>query len=146
MRTIYTIGSNGKNAEKFFTLLAENSVKTVIDVRLNNTSQLAGFSKKQDLIFFLGKICNIDYLHIPLLAPTDSILKSYKKSEITWNEYEEQYKKLIASRYEQNEFVKMDWTDSCLLCSEATPERCHRRLAADFIISRNLADKVVHLV
>ena len=89
---IYTIGFTKKNAEKFFTLLKNNQVKKVIDVRLNNVSQLAGFAKRDDLIFFLREMCNCEYEHIPDLAPTEEILKPYKKGEISWENYEEKFR------------------------------------------------------
>ena len=96
--TIYTIGFTKKNADKFFNLLKSNQVKKVIDVRLNNVSQLAGFAKRDDLIFFLREICNCEYEHIPDLAPTEEILKPYKKGEIVWAQYEEKFMTLMAQR------------------------------------------------
>lgn len=139
---IYTIGFTKKSAKDFFKKLIENKVKTVIDIRLNNTSQLAGYAKKDDLIYFLKEICNINYIHKPEFAPSEEILKNYKNKKIDWQEYEKQYIQLLKDRkilekIDINEFVNV-----CLLCSESKPEKCHRRLFADFL-SKNFSNVVV---
>lgn len=148
MATIYTIGFTKKSAEQFFNLLLSNSVNKVIDVRLNNSSQLAGFSKGDDLKFFLNKIGDIQYSHELVFAPTKSILDRYKKGEIDWNVYEKEYEKLMLER---DVFVYIEgkgeefWDGACLLCSEDTPQNCHRRLAALEILSIYPDMDVVHL-
>lgn len=133
MSKIYTIGFTKKSAENFFKLLTDNAVKKVIDVRLNNSSQLAGFSKGEDLKFFLKSIGNIEYVHEVIFAPTKEILDDYKKGKIDWKAYETQYDMLMRKR-KVDEYIEKKgkdyWKDACLLCSEELPENCHRRLAS----------------
>lgn len=145
MTKIYTIGFAGKNAEHFFTLLQHSDIKLLVDIRLNNTSQLSAYAKKQDLEYFLHKICNIDYVHLELFAPTKEILDSYKKKKITWDQYEDDYLKLIERRKVKNSLKNFDFDGACLLCSEPTPEHCHRRLAAEFIRDNFDIQRIVHL-
>lgn len=130
---IYTIGFTKKSAETFFTSLQHAQVKRLIDIRLNNTSQLAGFTKKDDLQYFTKAICDIDYLHLPELAPTADILDTFKKQKSTdWQQYERQFLELMQSREIEN--MSRDTLDgACLLCSEETPEHCHRRLVAEYL-------------
>ena len=133
---LFTIGFTRKTAEKFFRLLSESGVKRVVDVRLNNSSQLAGFSKQTDLQYFLKELCGIDYVHVPDLAPTKSILDAYKKHKGSWDVYEQEFFSLMESR-RIDEVLARDIIDqSCLLCSEDKPHHCHRRLVAEY-----LADK-----
>ena len=145
---IFTIGFTQKNAETFFGLLKENGVKTLIDVRLNNTSQLAAFAKGGDLKFFLSAIVGAEYIHDTLLAPTESLLKRYKKGETTWEEYEVEFKDIMKER-DIAEHIRKMYADSpspaCLLCSEATPEHCHRRLVADLFAEVFPHSEVIHL-
>ena len=96
--TVSTIGFTKTAAEGFFERLLSAGVKTVIDVRLHNTSQLAGFAKAGDLAYFLDKIGGIQYVHQPLLAPTDLMLKSYKKEKGDWRIYEKEFMELMAER------------------------------------------------
>jgi len=130
---IHTIGFTQKSAEKFFGSLLAAGVKRVIDTRLHSTSQLSGFAKQDDLRFFLGKIGAIDYQHEPLLAPTPDILDRYKKKAITWNQYEDAYLQLIRERRIEGKLSPETLEDACLLCSEAQPHHCHRRLAAEYL-------------
>ena len=139
---IFTIGFTKKSAEDFFKKLLENNVKTVIDIRLNNTSQLAGYAKKDDLIYFLKEIGNINYIHKPELAPSEEILKDYKNKKIDWQEYEKQYIQLLEERKILEKIDINEFNDACLLCSENTPEKCHRRLLTDFL-SNNFGNVVV---
>lgn len=134
---IYTIGFTQKNAEIFFGLIKVNNISKLIDVRLNNVSQLAGFAKKDDLKFFLKEICNCDYIHLPDLAPTTEILKPYKNKEITWEHYEEKFMNLMSSRRIEKYIDSKTLENSCLLCSEHQPHQCHRRLVIDYL---NLSD------
>lgn len=136
IETVYTIGFTKKTAEHFFELLRKNGVKKVIDTRLNNESQLAGFSKKEDLKYFLKSILNVDYVHKPELAPTDDILKAYKKKEISWDEYEKRYLQLISERHIEEKISPEELNNSCLLCSEHKPDKCHRRLLANYLKSK----------
>ena len=133
MTHIYTIGFTKKSAETFFTKLCASGAKRLVDVRLNNVSQLAGFAKKEDLTYFLRVICGIEYVHVPLLAPTQEMLDKYKKQKGDWNEYEIEFLALMASRRVEDEVAKEVLADACLLCSEDTPEHCHRRLVAEYL-------------
>lgn len=117
-----------------------------MDVRLNNTSQLAGFAKRDDLQYFLREICQAEYVHEPVLAPTQDILDAYKKKSIDWDEYARRYRELLVSRKAE---VAVDRSlfdvPAVLLCSEPTAERCHRRLAAEYLAEHWADVKVVHL-
>jgi uncharacterized protein (DUF488 family) len=130
---LFTIGFGKTTAEKFFTLLREAGVRRVLDVRLNNTSQLAGFSKKDDLRFFLREVGGIEYMHLPELAPTQAILDAYKKHKGSWAVYEQEFNALMAKRAIEKA-VPRDVADlGCLLCSEKKPHHCHRRLVAEYL-------------
>lgn len=129
---LYTIGFTKKNAKQFFGLIQNSGVKKVLDTRLNNVSQLAGFTKRDDLAFFLEKVVGVSYDHALKLAPTDDILKRYKKGEISWDAYAKAYNELIGERHVENAFSPEVLNGACLLCSEASPHHCHRRLAAEF--------------
>ena len=130
---LFTIGFTKKSAETFFTRLKSAGVKRLIDVRLNNVSQLAGFTKKDDLRYFTKVICNIDYVHLLEFAPTPDILDPYKKVKNgDWNLYERQFIDLIRSRHIEN--TPREILDGgCLLCSEEKPHHCHRRLVAEYL-------------
>ena len=130
---LYTIGFTKKNAEQFFNILRESNVKRIIDVRLKNVSQLAGFAKRDDLRFFLKELCHADYIHLPQCAPTKEILDTYKKDGEDWKKYENNFIPLIKTRKIEN-ILTTDLLDhGCLLCSESTPEQCHRRLVAEYM-------------
>lgn len=130
---ISTIGFTEKKAERFFSLIQLSGCKRVIDVRLNNVSQLSGFAKKDDLKYFLSEICQVDYIHIPELAPTKEILKPYQNKEITWKQYEDKFLELMAKR-KIEQLVKPEIIeDGCLLCSEHLPHQCHRRLVVEYL-------------
>ena len=143
---LFTIGFTQKIAEQFFETLIKSGVKRVIDTRLNNVSQLAGFAKKPDLAYFLQKIGGIEYIHILDLAPTKDILDAYKKKEITWDSYEQKFNQLITQRKIESK-LSIDIIDkSCLLCSELKPHNCHRRLVAEYLqnnLEKNI--KIHHL-
>ena len=143
---IYTIGFTKKTAEKFFSLLKTNRIRRLLDVRLNNVSQLAGFTKKDDLAFFLKTICNADYLHELLLAPTQDLLDAYKKNKGSWEIYEEQFNELIRNRaIEQQIDRELFETPTALLCSEPTAQHCHRRLVAEYLKNEWGDVSIVHL-
>ncbi len=144
MNTIYTIGFAGKNAKTFFELLRNNKIQLLIDVRLNNVSQLAGYTKKNDLEFFLKEICDIKYCHLPILAPTKEILDGYKKGEIDWSSYEQEYMVLIDKRKIGPTIQNINFNMACLLCSEKTADMCHRRLAAEILKKDGYVDKIIH--
>jgi uncharacterized protein (DUF488 family) len=130
---IFTIGFTRKSAETFFTRLTDAGVRRLIDVRLNNSSQLAGFTKKEDLRYFTKAICNMDYVHHSEFAPTADILDPYKKAENgDWDLYERRFLDLMRSR--RIEDTSRELLDGgCLLCSEEKPDRCHRRLVAEYL-------------
>jgi len=133
---LFTIGFTKKSAEIFFTRLQSAGVKRLIDVRLNNVSQLAGFAKKDDLRYFTKAICNIDYVHLTALAPTKSMLDAYKKQKGDWQVYEAQFLDLMKERRIE-ETTPPDLLDGgCLLCSEERPHHCHRRLVAEYLRDR----------
>lgn len=131
--TLCTIGFAKKSAEEFFSILKANGVKILIDIRLNNVSQLAGFTKKDDLKYFLKEICHIDYLYRPEFAPTKDILNGYKKKEISWPIYEKKYLDLLSQRQASEKIELDEFNMSCLLCSEPKADHCHRRLFAEYI-------------
>jgi uncharacterized protein (DUF488 family) len=130
---VFTIGFTKKNAEVFFNRLRQPGLARLVDIRLNNVSQLAGFTKKDDLRFFLREIIKIDYAHVVDLAPNQDILEEYKKNGEDWVKYEQQFMALMASRQVENKVSKELVNGGCFLCSEATPDRCHRRLAAEYL-------------
>lgn len=130
---LFTIGFTQKSAETFFSAVKNSGAERIVDVRLNNTSQLAGFAKQEDLRFFLRQICGVDYWHEPLLVPTADILDAYKKKRMGWDEYERHFVALIRQRQIEKSVSKEILSGSCLLCSEATPHQCHRRLVAEYL-------------
>ncbi len=131
---IYTIGFTQKSAERFFGLLREAGIRRLLDVRLNNSSQLAAFAKQDDLRYFLREILGAEYLHAPVFAPTDELLKGYKGKTLDWPGYEREYARLLDERKPEQSFgPEFFATPTVLLCSEADPERCHRRLAAEHL-------------
>lgn len=143
---IYTIGFTQKNAENFFKFLKVSGVKTLIDVRLNNVSQLAGFAKKDDLKYFLRELCGAEYVHSPELAPTKDILNAYKRGDITWVAYEDKFLNLMAQRTIEKSINAELLDNGCLLCSEHEPHFCHRRLVIEYLNENsNLGLKVKHL-
>ena len=130
---LFTIGFTRKSAQKFFGLLSSSGVERVVDVRLNNVSQLAGFAKRDDLEYFLRRVCGIDYVHLPALAPTQEMLADYRKDHKDWNIYEKQFLDLMRERRIEEEIPREIVDGGCLLCSEDKPHRCHRRLVARYL-------------
>ncbi len=141
---IFTIGFAQKSAEKFFTLLTDNKVKKLIDIRLNNKSQLAGFANAKHLPYFL-KLHSIDYEYKPELAPTKELLNGYKNKEVDWQEYEKIYNKILLDRDILNTISINELGNSVFLCSEPTAEQCHRRLAAEYLANSSNNIKIKHL-
>ncbi|MGA8367931.1 MAG: DUF488 family protein [Candidatus Acidiferrales bacterium] len=142
---IFTIGFTKKSAEEFFTLLKNPDIHRLVDIRLNNVSQLAGFTKRDDLRYFLKAICNIDYVHAPLLAPTKTMLDAYKKNGGDWASYEAAFLNLIRERQIERSTSKELLANACLLCSEAKPDHCHRRLVAEYLEEKWGNVTVTHL-
>jgi len=128
---LFTIGFTKKNAREFFTRLRQPGLRRVVDVRLSNTSQLAGFTKKGDIEFFLKEICGLDYVHLPALAPTAEIMEAGRKGG--GNAWERDFLALLATRRVEETVPRELLDGSCLLCSEAKPDRCHRRLVAEYL-------------
>jgi uncharacterized protein (DUF488 family) len=143
---IYTIGFTKTSAEAFFGKLIKAGVKKIIDARLNNSSQLAGFAKKDDLKYFLKALGNIDYVHVPALAPSEEILAEYKKNKGGWQTYEKKFIALLAERQIENIINSAELDQSCLLCSEHLPDHCHRRLVAEYLKSKWGNVEIEHLV
>lgn len=135
MRKIFTIGFTRMTAEEFFTTLEDNGVRKVIDVRLFNKSQLLGFSKYPDIEYFLRKILDVEYFHDRNFAPSEVLLDSYKKKYIDWEGYEEAFAKLMKKR-DIDVYIADNYANEenyCLLCTEVSPDNCHRRLVAEKI-------------
>ena len=141
---LFTIGFSKKSAEEFFTLLTKNRIKKLIDIRLNNKSQLAGFTNAKHLPYFL-KLHNIEYEYKPELAPTKELLDGYKKKQISWQEYEKIYNKILLDRNILNFIKKDELNNSVFLCSEPTPTHCHRRLLAEYIAKHFDNVEIKHL-
>lgn len=144
---IFTLGFTKKSAEQFFGLIKENNIDLLLDIRLNNSSQLAGFSKGSDLEFFLNEICNCKYNYDSLFAPTTELMNGFKDKKISLEQYEQQYIDLMVSRgaikHFLNRYTKVE--NLCLLCSEDKPDQCHRRILADMLKSELPTIKVLHI-
>jgi len=144
---LYTIGFTQKNAEVFFEQLRQNGVQRLVDIRLKPKGQLAGFTKQDDLPFFLNKlVAGCQYVHMPGLAPTKEILNDYRKDG-DWQRYEMHFERLLDERripavLNRSEFERFP---SCLLCSESTPKQCHRRLVAERISKYWNDVEIIHL-
>jgi uncharacterized protein (DUF488 family) len=131
---IYSIGFTQKTAEQFFTRIKDAGIRLLLDVRLNNVSQLAGFAKRADLAFFLDRICGAGYLHEPMLAPTQEMLDAYRSKAASWQEYEARFRALMAERQiERNLDRTLFERPTVLLCSEPAADRCHRRLVIEYL-------------
>lgn len=142
---LYTIGFTKTTAESFFSRLSGAGIKKVVDVRLNNVSQLAGFAKKNDLQYFLRAICGIGYEHRPELAPTQDILDAYKKHRGDWAIYAQRFLELMARRNIEDTIPRSAVNEACLMCSEDKPHHCHRRLAAEYLKDKWGDVDIVHL-
>jgi uncharacterized protein (DUF488 family) len=145
MIKLYTIGFTGKSAEAFFELLEQNQVKKIIDTRIRNNSQLSGFAKGKDLAFFARRLANIDYEHELKFAPTKELLATYRQKNISWDEYTREYIHLLATRNVKEEVDTEALHQCCLLCSEHSPEKCHRRLLAEYLKEINPDIEIIHL-
>ena len=143
---LFTIGFTKKSAEDFFSKLRRAGARRVVDVRLNNVSQLAGFAKRRDLEYFLRELCDMDYVHLPELAPMEETLDRYKKQKGEWSVYEREFLELMRQRRIEETIPEEVLADGCLLCSEDKPHRCHRRLVAEYLKDRRGDVEVVHLV
>lgn len=144
---LFTIGFTQKSAEQFFELIKKERVELLIDIRLNNRSQLAGFTKGPDLQYFLQKICQCNYIHCEEYAPTKELLEQYKRGKIGWEEYVNIFMPLMKQRSAPQTFFKRfsKYNRICLLCSEPTPEKCHRRLLAEMLQSQDQTIIIKHI-
>jgi len=143
---IYSIGFTQKTAEQFFGLLKRSGIRQLLDVRLNNVSQLAGFTKRDDLRFFVGEICGAEYRHEPLLAPAKEILDRYKKGKGSWEEYERRFVALMKERRIEEKLDRSLFSlPTALLCSEPTAEHCHRRLVLEYLAEKWGDLRILHL-
>ena len=136
MSTLFTIGFAGKSAGVFFDSLIKHRVRIVIDIRLNNKSQLAGFTKKDDLRYFLKEIAGIEYVHSLDLAPTEKLLKDYRTNRISWSDLERSLVELVRKRQVIGNYSTNDLDRACLLCSEHDAKKCHRSLIAELFHKR----------
>lgn len=142
---VFTIGFTKKPAHRFFHLLRSSGARRIVDVRLNNVSQLAGFAKRDDLAFFLAEVCGMDYVHVPALAPTKQLLDDYKKRRCDWNTYEIRFLDLMRKRRVEQTVARDIVSDGCLLCSEDTADYCHRRLVVEYLDQHWGGLQVTHL-
>lgn len=142
---LFTIGFARKTAEEFFGLLTGAGVRRVIDVRLHNTSQMAGFTKRDDLRYFLRAIGGVDYLHVPELAPTAELLDDYRKKRIGWDAFEPAFVRLMSSRGVEHAVDRGLLERGCLLCSEPDAQHCHRRLIAEYLRDVYGGVRICHL-
>lgn len=143
---VYSIGFTKRTAAEFFGALKRVGIKRLLDVRLNNSSQLAGFTKRDDLPFFLKEICGAEYVHEPLLAPTQDLLDAYKKQKGSWENYERKFLQLMADRRVENRIDRnLFAVPTALLCSETTADHCHRRLVLEYLGKKWGDVKIVHL-
>lgn len=143
--TIYTLGFVKKKAKEFFAILKENKIEQLVDIRFNNTSQLAGFTKKEDLEYFLKELCNITYSHFEFLAPTKEIRNSYNRNE-DWQEYTKKYLNLLREREILKKLDKSFFQKrTCFLCSEPIPDYCHRKLLVDYLKEHWRDIEIIHL-
>ncbi|ACD14563.1 MULTISPECIES: DUF488 family protein [Burkholderiaceae] len=143
---VATIGFTRKSAETFFGLLRKAEVRTLLDVRLNNVSQLAGFAKKPDLKYFLSELLGARFIELRDLAPEKEMLKRYQKKELSWESYAAEYLELLATRRVETKLDIALFDKGCLLCSEDKPHHCHRRLAVEYLNSQwDNRLKVTHL-
>lgn len=143
---IYTMGFTQKSAEVFFEKIRKNNIEVLIDIRLNNQSQLAGFAKGKDLVYFLDRLCQCSYIHDLEFAPDKELLDDYKKGRIGWDGYVVRFQNLIDSRSMVRHFRSRysDYNSVLLLCSEPTPDQCHRRLLAE-AIAKETGDEIIHI-
>jgi uncharacterized protein (DUF488 family) len=142
---LFTIGFTKKTAEEFFSKLKQAHVRSLLDIRLNNSSQLAGFTKKPDLEYFLMEIGKIGYAHLPQFCPTSEIMDGYKSRRLSWQEYEKRFLALMKERKVENTVSRESLNYGCLLCSEDKPDRCHRSLVAQYLSDKLGNLEVIHL-
>lgn len=141
---LFTIGFSGKSAEEFFELLKNNNITTLIDARLNNKSQLAGFTKAKDFPYLLRQVAGVEYVHATSLTPTKELLDGYRDGNISWNVYEATYNEILQNR-SLDQLSNDVLENGCILCSEPTADQCHRRLAAEYLQS-SFSDQEIEII
>jgi uncharacterized protein (DUF488 family) len=141
---LFTIGFTKTSAQNFFDRLKKSGAKNLIDVRLNNVSQLAGFAKRDDLKYFANALCGMGYQHIQALAPTQDMLDAYKKDGGGWDAYAENFLNLMEQRHIEG-IARAQFDGGCLLCSEDKPHHCHRRLVAEYLRKKWTDVEIIHL-
>jgi uncharacterized protein (DUF488 family) len=146
MIKVFTIGFTGKSAEQFFDLLINAGVKKIIDTRIHNVSQLAGYAKGKDLKYFAREIGKMEYEHRVDYAPTKALLKRYRSKLITWSEYEVEYTRLLDERNILSSTDFKSLHNACFLCSEHMPDQCHRKILAEYLRNHNRKIKIIHLM
>ncbi len=144
---LYTIGFTKKSAERFFGLLREHGVERLVDIRLHPSGQLAGFTKQADLRYFLANLVACDYRHLPELAPSEEILSDYR-TDRDWDRYVARFEALMEERSVPESLDRRVFEEKtcCLLCSEATPDRCHRRVVAERLARHWPETEIIHLM
>lgn len=144
---IFTIGFTQKSAREFFNKIKNNNIDLLIDIRLNNVSQLAGFAKGKDLEYFLKEICDCEYAHDDVFAPTKTLLDSYRANKTSWREYEDIFAQIMSTRQIEERFKKLysNYKNICLLCTEPTAEQCHRRLVAEYLQKHCDNIEIIHI-
>jgi uncharacterized protein (DUF488 family) len=130
---VFTIGFTQKTAEQFFERLRAAGVKRIVDVRLNNDSNLAGFTKRSHLPYFLTEILGIDYVEAPLLAPSKELFTKFKTNKGRWEDYQRDFNALLTERRIEDKIDPALLASGCLLCSEPEPDECHRRLVVEYL-------------
>jgi uncharacterized protein (DUF488 family) len=145
MIKLFTIGFTKKSAEFFFDLLKKNDVKKIVDIRINNLSQLAGFAKGADLAYFAKSINDIEYVYIPDFAPTKELLSDYQNKKIDWPNYQKIFMNLIEERGISVKYNIKNFDGACFLCSEDEPDYCHRRLLVEYFKEKNNNVQIIHL-
>lgn len=143
---LYTIGFTQKSAREFFNKIKSNKIELLLDIRLNNVSQLAGFAKGKDLEYFLNEICNCKYEHLISFAPTKELLENYRAKKISWSEYEKTFNNILMNRQIEKDFTKyLNYENVCLLCTEPTADQCHRRLVAEYLKAKLPNIEIIHI-
>lgn len=144
---IFTIGFTQKTACEFFGKIKENNIDLLLDIRLNNVSQLAGFAKGKDLEYFLKEICHCEYAHDEVFAPTKILLENYRSKKVSWSEYEKVFDEILKTRPVMERFNKLygNYNNICLLCSEPTARQCHRRLVAEYLRANIDGVEIIHI-
>ena len=144
---LYTMGFTKKSAEKFFGLIKQNNIQILVDIRLYNNTQLAGFAKGRDLEYFLRELCNCEYQACTNYAPSKELLDNYRNKIVSWKDYEREFTTEMVNRDAVNDFLERfgNYESVCLLCTEDKPEQCHRKLFADMIKNRGSNITIKHL-